>query len=343
VVDTAAAERKERVPASATRLVSVVRPRAARALRGSGSGILLALVLLLVAGTLLSDRFMTMSNMENLSRQIAIVGVLGIGMTFVILTGGIDLSVGSILGCVAVLFAVLLKGGMPWTLAALVGLAAGAAIGALNGLGVTKGALPPFIMTLAMMVIARGTVMTYADGQPISVGTKPAAAIAWLDAGHVFGVPVPFVLLLGVAGLAGFLLHYTPYGRRVYAVGDNVEAARLSGISTGRVLFSVYAISGLCAALGALILVSRVATGLPKSGEFMELDAIAIVVIGGSSLFGGEGGVRGTLIGAAIVGVVANIMNQLHITLHARPIPLGLIILGAVLIERHGRGRARGG
>lgn len=343
MVDTVAAERKEDVSSSAVRVISVVRPRVARAFRSSGSGILLALVLLIVAGSLTSDSFLTRSNFENLAKQMAIVGILGIGMTFVILTGGIDLSVGSILGCVGIVFAVLLKGGMAWPLAATIALAAGAAIGALNGLGVTIGGLPPFIMTLAMMVIARGSVMTYADGKPISVGRPGTEAIAWIDAAKPFGVPAPFLLMLALAAGAGFVLHYTVFGRRVYAVGDNIEAARLSGISTGRVLFAVYAISGLCAALGALILVSRVATGLPRSGETMELDAIAIVVIGGTSLFGGEGGVRGTLIGAAIVGVVSNIMIQLNISLFARPIPLGLIIIGAVLIERHGRGRARGG
>lgn len=339
-----ASEHKPSLPGSGA--LRVAHPQGAslgRLMRRSGSGIVLALVLLLIAGWRLSEHFMTVNNTLNVSRQIAIMGLLGIGMTFVILTGGIDLSVGSIFGFTAIVAATLLSRGVPGAVAIPVVLVVGAAVGAINGLGVTKGKLPPFIMTLGMLVIARGVTMTYTEGEPV-VLKKTAAAFAWLDAGSLLGIPTPVWVLVIFAAAAGFLLRYTPFGRSVYAVGDNLEAARLSGIKTGRVIFSVYVISGLCAAMSALIIVSRVGSASPASaGDKAELDAIAIVVIGGTSLFGGEGGIWGTLVGAAIVGVVANLMNLTGVTSFSQPIVMGLIILGAVLLERHGRGRRRGG
>jgi ribose transport system permease protein len=317
-------------------------PRGGRAWRLlRDSGILLALVLLIVAGGLLSPFFLQPANFLNVARQVAIVGILGIGMTFVILTAGIDLSVGSIVGFVAIAAASLMHGGMPWPAAMLLALLAGALVGALNGLGITKGRLQPFIMTLGMLVIARGVTMTWSKGQPVSLG--PAAdSFAWLGTGVLLGVPVPVWVLAGIAAAAGFTLRYTTFGRHVYAVGDNLEAARLSGINTNRVIFSVYVISGLCAAVSALIIVSRLTAGEPSQGTGFELDAIAIVVIGGTSLFGGEGGIRGTLIGAAIVAVVANLLNLLGVSPFSQQIVKGLIILGAVLLERRGAGAGEG-
>ena len=176
----------------------------------------------------------------------------------------------------------------------LIGLAAGALAGAINGLGITKGRLQPFIMTLGMLVIARGVTMTYADGKPISLGDR-ADSFAWLGTGDLMGLPVPVWILALFATVAAVVLRYTQFGRHVYAVGDNLEAARLSGINTNRVIFTVYVISGFCAAMTALIIVSRLTAGEPSQGTGFELDAIAIVVIGGTSLFGGEGGIGGTL------------------------------------------------
>jgi ribose/xylose/arabinose/galactoside ABC-type transport system permease subunit len=236
-------------------------------------------------------------------------------------------------GFTAIASAAMLSSGMPWPLAVPLGLASGAFLGALNGLGITKGKVQPFIMTLAMLVIARGVTMTYSKGQPISLGEN-GKDFAWLGTGTLLGIPVPVWILLGVAALAGFTLKYTTFGRHVYAVGDNREAARLSGINTDRVIFGVYVISGACAALSALIIVSRLTAGEPSQGTGFELDAIAIVVIGGTSLFGGEGGVRGTLIGAAIVAVMANLLNLLGVSPFSQQIVKGLIILGAVLLER---------
>jgi ribose transport system permease protein len=310
------------------------RERAWRIIRESG--ILGALILLVIAGALLSDVFLKPTNLVNVLRQIAIIGILGVGMTFVILTSGIDLSIGAIVGFVSVISAMLLKAQVPWPAAVAVGLFAGGFVGALNGFGITRGNLQPFIMTLGMMVIARGVTMTISEGQPISIGKAAAQNFGWLGGaeGQILGIPVPVWILVVIAIVAGWVLTYTPFGRKIFAVGDNAEAARLSGIPTKWITFWVYVISGVLAAVSALILVSRLRTGEPTQGEGFELDAIAIVVIGGTSLFGGEGGVRGTLIGAAIVAVLANLMNLVGVSPFSQQIVKGLIIIGAVLLER---------
>jgi ribose transport system permease protein len=305
------------------------------------NGILVALLILVAVGALLSPFFLTTANLANVARQASIVGILGIGMTFVILTAGIDLSVGSTLGFVAIIFALAMRAEVAWPLAIAIALIAGMVPGALNGLGVTKGRLQPFVMTLGMLVIARGTAMTIADGKPISLGPV-ASEIGWIGNGAVFGVPVPVIIFVSIAAVSWFVLRFTTFGRQVYAVGDNLEAARLSGIPTGRVLFSVYVISGLCAAVAATIMVSRLTAGEPTQGIGYELDAIAIVVIGGTSLFGGEGGIGGTLVGAAIIAAIANLLNLLGVPIFTQQIAQGLIIVGAVLLERRTRLREEG-
>jgi ribose/xylose/arabinose/galactoside ABC-type transport system permease subunit len=305
------------------------------------SGILIALVLLIVIGALLSPYFLQPANLLNVARQMAVVGILGIGMTFVILTAGIDLSVGSIVGFVAIVAAMLLAGGTPWPIALVAGLAAGAFVGGINGLGVTKGRLQPFIMTLGMLVIVRGVTMTWSEGRPIAF-RDAAEGVAWIGTGSLIGIPTPVWIFAAVAIVAGFTLRYTTFGREVYAVGDNLEAARLAGINTGRVIFGVYVISGLLAAVSALIIISRLTAGEPSQGTGFELDAIAIVVIGGTSLFGGEGGVRGTVIGAAIVATMGNLLNLLGVSPFSQDIVKGLIILGAVLLERRAAGNELG-
>jgi ribose/xylose/arabinose/galactoside ABC-type transport system permease subunit len=313
---------------------SRVRARQSRAwLFLRSHGILVALGLLLVVGAVLSPYFLTPANAANVARQASIIGILGVGMTFVILTAGIDLSAGSILGFSAIAFAMAMTAGLAWPLAVVVALAAGAGVGAINGLGITRGRLQPFIMTLGMLVIARGVTMTIASGKPIPLG-DPGREIAWLGSGDLLGVPVPVILFGAIAAAAWLTLRYTPFGRHVYAVGDNPEAARLSGIDTGRTIFAVYVISGLCAAVSALIVVSRLTAGEPSQGTGYELDAIAIVVIGGTSLFGGEGGIGGTVIGAAIVAAMNNLLNLLGVSPFSQQIVKGLIILGAVYLER---------
>jgi ribose transport system permease protein len=315
------------------------RERAVRLLRGSG--ILLAFVVLIGLGALQSEHFLTFENFSNVARQASIAGILGIGMTFVILTAGIDLSVGSILGIVAIGYASMLAGGVPWPLAVLLALVFGALVGAINGLGITRGGIQPFIMTLGMLVIARGVTLTYSDAKPIRAGAA-AADIAWIGTGSFVGLPVAFLLFMGIAALAWFTLKYTTFGRQIYAVGDNLEAARLSGIPTRRVIFSVYVISGLCAAVSALIVVARLGAAEATQGEGFELDAIAIVVIGGTSLFGGSGGIGGTLVGAGIVAAVNNLLNLLGVPPFSQRIAKGVIILGAVLLERRTRGQEEG-
>lgn len=298
------------------------------------SGILIALIILIIVGALISPHFLKTTNLINVIRQVAIAGVIGIGMTFVILTAGIDLSVGAIVGIVSVVSAGLMSNGVDGPIAVIAGLCAGGLFGAINGFGITKGKIQPFIMTLGMMVVARGVSMTMSEGQPISIREAVGDGFRWLGAGDMIGIPVPVWILLGIALVSSFILNYTTFGRQIYAVGDNVEAARLSGINVNRVIFGVYVISGVMAAVSALILVSRLTTGHPDQGTGFELDAIAIVVIGGTSLFGGEGGVRGTLIGAAIVAVLANLLNLVGVSPFTQQIVQGLIIIGAVLLER---------
>lgn len=301
--------------------------------RMRSSGMVVALVVLMLAGSMLSPHFFTTGNLLNVARQMAIVGIVGIGMTYVILTAGIDLSVGSTVGLAAIAAASLLSSGMPWVPACLLALLAGAVVGAINGAGITIGGIQPFIMTLAMLVIVRGVTMTYSNGQPISI--RPVAEdVAWIGSGTFLGLPVPVWILLAVTAVSAFVLRATPFGWHVYAVGGNLEAARRSGLSTRRTLIAAYTISGLCAAVSALIIVSRLTAGEPSQGTGMELDAIAIVVIGGTSLFGGLGGVGGTLVGAGIIAVMANLLNLLGVSPFSQQIVKGLIILAAVLVER---------
>ena len=305
-----------------------------------GAGLIWVLLLLCIVATFLSSAFLNHANVMNVLRQVALYGIVSVGMTFVILTKGIDLSVGSILGVSAVLSALMITGGYPMPVMIVAVLIAGLIMGAINGLGVTIGTIPPFIMTLGMMVMGRGFALTLANGQPIGLGAR-GVEFAWLGRGAVLGVPVPVLVFAVVAAVALYVLRYTSYGRQIYAVGSNTEAARLSGISVSLVTFSVYVISGFLASLTALIFVSRLTVGEPTAGTGIELEAIAITVIGGTSLFGGEGGIVGTIIGAGILAVLANIMNLVGISPFTQQIVKGAIIVGAVLYEmlrkRHAR------
>lgn len=289
-------------------------------------------ILLCVVAAFISPSFLNTANLLNVARQVALFGIVSVGMTFVILTKGIDLSVGSILGVTAVSAALLLTDGSSISVAVLLGLGIGVVLGAINGAGVTLGRVPPFIMTLGMMVMARGLALTLADGQPIGL-KEQAAQFAWLGRGSIFSVPVPVWIFTIVAAVAIFVLRYTAYGRQIYAVGSNAEAARLSGINVHWINFSVYVISGFLASLTGLIFLSRLTVGEPTAGTGMELEAIAITVIGGTSLFGGEGGIVGTIIGAGILAVLANIMNLVGVSPFTQQIVKGAIIIGAVLYE----------
>ena len=261
-------------------------------------GTFIALILLIVVAALLSPRFLSPVNLMNVLRQTAIVGVLGIGMTFVILTAGIDLSVGATLALSAVLLAGTLESTGNILLAMLVAVLAGMAVGLGNGLGVTLGRVQPFVMTLGMLGIARSLAFLYTGGQPIPVLDRD---FLMLGIGYLWKVPIPSVIFIAILIVAALVLRYTPFGRAVYAIGSNEEAARLSGIEVGRVKTAVYIISGFTAGVGAIMYCSQFASAPAIAGEGYELDAIAAVVVGGTSLFGGQGGVIGTFFGALII------------------------------------------
>jgi ribose transport system permease protein len=294
-------------------------------------GIVFAFLVLVVTLALLSPSFLATSNLLNVLRQISVNALLAFGMTTVILGAGIDLSVGSVLALAGALAAGLSVAGWPPALAMLAALAAGALMGCFNGLFVARAGIAPFIATLGGLTIFRGVTLVYTDGRPIT-GLPDAFDV--LGNGVWIGVPIPVWVMLAFLGLTHFLLRYTALGRSIYAVGGNEEAARLSGIPVMRVKLFTYAYSGFAAALGALVLTGRLNSAQPTAGAGFELDAIAAVVVGGTSLFGGRGGAAGTFLGAAIIGVLNNGMNLLDVSAFYQQIVKGGVILGALLIDR---------
>lgn len=296
-------------------------------------GTFIALMALIAVAALLSPRFLSPVNLMNVLRQTAIVGVLGIGMTYVILTAGIDLSVGATLALSAVLLAGTLESTGNIVLAMLVAVLAGMAVGLGNGLGVTLGRVQPFVMTLGMLGIARSIAFLYTGGEPIPVLDRNFLT---LGIGYLWRIPIPSVIFIAILVIAALVLRYTPFGRAVYAIGSNEEAARLSGIAVGRIKTLVYIISGATAGVGAILYCSQFASAPPIAGEGYELDAIAAVVVGGTSLFGGQGGVIGTFFGALIIGILSNILNLMGVSPFAQPLAKGALIILAVLIVGRG-------
>jgi ribose transport system permease protein len=294
-------------------------------------GPLLGLALIVIVLSIISEDFFTISNIFNVLRQISINALIAFGMTFVILTGGIDLSVGSILALSGALTAGMMAGGMDTTLAVLIGLLAGVAMGAVNGVLIAKGKVAPFIATLATMTVFRGLTLVYTEGKPI---TGLNDDFAMLGKGFFLEIPMPVIWMLLSFVILYFLLRHTTFGRHVYALGSNEEATKLSGISTTRVKLWVYSISGLFAALAGIILTSRLNSAQPTAGTAYELDAIAAVVLGGTSLSGGRGWIVGTLIGAMIIGVLDNGLNLLNVSSFYQQVVKGAVILIAVLLDR---------
>jgi ribose transport system permease protein len=294
-------------------------------------GLVMALVALIVILSLLSDRFLTTSNVVNVLRQISINAIIACGMTVVIIGRGIDLSVGSLLALTGVVGAGLAVGGLPAGLAVLVAMALGTALGTFNGLFVAYVGIAPFIVTLAGLTIFRGAALAYTDGRPI---TGLPSLFMTLGYGSFLGLPVPIWIMLAFLLVTHVLLRFTALGRAIYAIGGNEEAARLSGIPVRRVQAFTFAYSGLAAALAAMVLTGRLNSAQPSAGVMFELDAIAAVVVGGTSLFGGRGGVFGTLVGALIIGVINNGMNLLNVPSFYQQIVKGGVILAALLIER---------
>lgn len=296
-------------------------------------GPLIGLFLLVIVITLLNPSFLSVNNLLNVLRQVSISALIAFGMTFVILTGGIDLSVGSTLALTGATAASLLASGTDPIIAMGAALILGLLLGAVNGVIITKGKVAPFIATLATMTIYRGLTLVYTEGRPVS-GLGDSAAFQMFGKGYFFGIPVPVITMIITFVVLYFILHKTTFGRRVYAVGGNEEASKLSGISPDRVKIAVYAITGLLAAMSALILTSRLNSAQPTAGESYELDAIAAVVLGGTSLTGGKGWIFGTLVGALIIGVLNNGMNLIGVSSFFQQVVKGVVILLAVLIDR---------
>lgn len=299
-------------------------------------GPLIGLILIMIILGFLSDNFFTLDNILNLLRQVSINALIAFGMTFVILTAGIDLSVGSILALGSALTAGMLTSGMDPLLAVLVGLLIGLALGAVNGLIITKGKVAPFIATLATMTIFRGATLVYTDGRPIT-GLSDSFTFEMIGRGYVFGIPFPVIIMLGIFLILFFVLRKTVFGRKVYAIGGNEEASTLSGIKADRVKIWVYSLTGMLSVLAGIILTSRLNSAQPTAGASYELDAIAAVVIGGTSLMGGRGRIVGTLIGALIIGVLDNGLNLLNVSSFYQQIVKGGVILLAVLLDRRSK------
>lgn len=297
-------------------------------------GIFIVFLVMVLILSLLTDRFLTVPNLLNVIRQVSFNGILAIGMTFVVITGGIDLSVGSVLAIAGVVSASLVVDGEARTstlIAILVGLAVGMLCGWINGFLVTKGKLAPFIATMGMMTIARGASLVYTSGRPITSLTK---SFQQIGSGFIFGIPIPIYILSAVAAIAYFILIYTKFGRHVYAVGGNETAAKASGLNTNKVKTLVYIISGMLAGLVGMVLSARVNSASPIWGTGYELDAIAAAVIGGTSLSGGVGSIPGTIVGALIIGIISNGLDILNVSAYYQQIIKGLIILVAVLSDR---------
>ena len=302
----------------------------AMAQRGRRLGTLAGLALLVVLLTILSPHFLTVSNLMNVLEQTSINAVIAVGMTFVILSGGIDLSVGSLVALSGVALAGALRADLPLPVALLAGLATGAATGLVNGLLITRGKLPPFIATLGMMSVARGLTLFVTDGRPIS-GFD--AGFRTLATGRVLGIPASVLLAAALYAAAHLVLNRTRFGLYVYAIGGNEEATRLSGVGVRFHKTMVYVLAGLMSAVAAVILTARLNSAQPIAGMMYELDAIAATVIGGTSLLGGSGTIGGTLIGALIMGVLRNGLNLLGISSFLQQVVIGLVIIAAVLVD----------
>lgn len=294
-------------------------------------GLVFSFLLLLIALSLLSDRFLTPTNLINVLRQATINGIISVGMTLVILTGGIDLSVGSVLALSVTLGASLMKQGQPIALAVVAALGCGTLLGIINGLMITRAKIPPFIATLGMLTVARGLTLMYTQGQPI---TGLPAAFRWIGAGLIGAIPVPIVLTLLVFTAGVIFLSRTRFGVQIYLMGDNPTAAKLAGVPTERLTVLVYALSGLCAALAGLVLVARLDSAQPIIGQGYEFNAIAAVVVGGTSFAGGEGGLGGTLLGTLLIETLNNGLNLLNVSPLWEQVVKGMVIALALLLHK---------
>lgn len=299
---------------------------------------LIGLIMLCTIITVVSPKFLTVSNITNVFTQVSVNAIIAVGMTFVILTGGIDLSVGSTLAISGALSASIIKSTGNIFLAVVAAAVVGIVIGLINGLLISKGKLQAFIATLATMTIFRGLTLVFTNGTPISKLPEVFTSIGNAKIGFL---PVPVLITIVVFGVAIYVLSQTRFGRYLYALGGNEESAKLSGINTDKIKTLTYVISGFVAAIAGVIITSRIGSASPNAGTGFELDAIAAVVIGGTSLAGGEGKISGTIIGALIIGVLNNGLNLMNVSPFYQSIVKGLVILIAVLLDKKSRKKSK--
>lgn len=294
-------------------------------------GLLIVFGIICLIISLITPQFLTISNLTIIVTQVSINALLAFGVTFVIITGGIDLSLGSIVAVSGVTSAMLAHpDSYPVLIPIIMGLLAGLLMGAFNGFIITKSKIAPFIVTLGTMTIGRGLALILSDGRPVS---NLSDSFNYLGSGTVLGIPVLILIFILVFALCSIILSKTILGRYIYAIGGNEQAARASGINIDRVKLSVYSISGLLAGLAGILLASRITTGQPNAGAGFELDAIAAVVIGGTSTVGGRGTMAGTLIGVLLIGVINNGLDLLNVTSYYQQVVMGIIIIGAVVLD----------
>lgn len=292
---------------------------------------ILGLVLMCLIISIISPRFLTISNLRNVFTQISVNAVIAIGMTFVILTGGIDLSVGSIVAISGASAAYLIKSTGSIFIGITAAILIGAVVGLINGIIISKGKLQAFIATLATQTIFRGVTYVFTGGKPIS-GLKDE--IILFANSRILGIPVLVILTIIVLAICAYVLNQTRYGRYVYAIGGNEDSSRLSGINVDKVKILVYVISGMAAGIAGAIVMSRIGSAAPTAGTGYELDAIAAIVIGGTNLSGGEGSIWGTVVGILIIGILGNGLNLMDVSAFYQTIIKGIVILVAVLIDK---------
>ena len=288
------------------------------------------IIAIIVVMSFVSPVFMTSKNIINIIRQISINGIIAVGMTFVILTGGIDLSVGSVVAITSVIVGSMLQGGSNWLVACIVALLISLVFGAFNGFMIAYVGFQPFIATLATVTMGSGIALAYSDGKPFTISNESFLKIGQ---GYLGAIPIPIVLLVIVVAIGLIILKTTTFGRYVFAIGGNKNAAKLSGVRTRRVELMVYVISALCASIGGLILSARISSGQPTAGEGYELDAIAATAIGGTSMTGGVGSLTGTIFGFVLLGLMTNSMNLLNINSFYQEIVKGILIIIAVFLD----------
>ncbi len=293
---------------------------------------LLALMILMAVITIINPNFLTTNNLLNLLLQVTANGFIAFGMTFVILTSGIDLSVGAILALSSAISAGFIAQGMPLPLAVICALLIGAILGAINGILVAYGKLAPFIVTLATQMVYRGATLVFTNGNPITKHLD-GYFLAYLGQGYLLGIPFPVILMIVVFVILYILLHKTAFGKSVYALGGNEKAAYISGIKLNKVKIAIYTLSGAMSAISGLIITSRLSSATPQAGSGYEMYAIAAVVLGGTSLMGGKGRMFGTMVGVLIIGVLHPGLNIIGVSAFWQQVIQGIVILIAVLID----------